>query len=255
MALSGCMTNDAAMIDYALKERSNTWNFANMVKWAIHDNSRSTNLFKEGCNSKGRQYSFGGIANDGEIFDRFRTLCEDKPPCGLHYALLSLHGLVYCAHLIVSNNLNFSDDIHQSTPYDLYGSALVRALHMYGQFFVDFPTRSRNAETSLEPYRGQQPDKNALAAYIISLEQLPHDQIISDVVRTNFPKHKTISDNNMSKMCSADDRYVVMQRPHPIATPLCFLVLLNAYPLEILNQEKEFRAEDLVNVSCCTHAR
>ena len=238
MTYCGSISGERALVRYALKDHRNKWNYVNMVHWAIYSKGKSTNLLREGSNSKGQLYSFGGIAEDGEIFDRFRTLCEDKPPCGLHYALLSLRGLTYCAHLIAANNLDFFDDIRVASPYYLSGNALIRALHLYGQFFIEFPAKTRVTDIAMEPYRGQQLDESALAAYLLALDDLPRDNIIADVVMTNFlsPTRRIHSAVNITETSKAATRkgedFTVLQHPHPITTPLSYLILVQAKELE-----------------------
>ncbi|CAN0395498.1 unnamed protein product, partial [Ectocarpus fasciculatus] len=187
MMVCGSIAKDQALVDYALKGQDNKWNYVKLVQWAIHNKSRGKNMFREGTNSKGKLYSFGGIAEDGEIYDRYRTLCEDKPPCGLHYALFSLRAFVYCAHFIICNELNIGDNPASSTsPYDLSGHALKNALHLYGQFFIEYPTACCKSHIALEPYRGQQLDEHALAAYLLALEDTPRDRVVSTVIVTNI---------------------------------------------------------------------
>lgn len=226
MMVCGSIAKDQALVDYALKGQDNKWNYVKLVQWAIHNKSRGKNMFREGTNSKGKLYSFGGIAEDGEIYDRYRTLCEDKPPCGLHYALFSLRAFVYCAHFIICNELNIGDNPASSTsPYDLSGHALKNALHLYGQFFIEYPTACCKSHIALEPYRGQQLDEHALAAYLLALEDTPRDRVVSTVIVTNI----VLPPPEVSHPRGSDEKridYPILKKAHPLNMPLCILVLL-----------------------------
>ena len=225
MIVCGSLAKDQTLVNYALKGDDNKWNFVKLVHWAIHNTHRETNMFREGANSKGELYSFGGIAEDGEIFDRYRTLCEDKPPCGLHYALFSLRAFVYCAHFIVSNALSFDDTSTSSSPYELSENALIKALHLYGQLFIEYPTKCCTAEIVLEPYRGQQVDNHALAAYLLALEDMPRDRVLSTVIMTSIvfsPPQVSHPAGGAKKRI----KFPVIQKAHPLNMPLCLFVLL-----------------------------
>jgi hypothetical protein len=233
MVLCGVVTRDQKLISYALHDPRNTWNFDNLLRWAIHNNELTTNMFREGRNSKGELFSFGGVAEDGEFFDRFRSRCEDKPPCGLHYSLFSMRAMVYTAHLVIVNNLSSPD---KTNPYDLSCHALKKALHYYGNFFIQFPACTPSCITA-EPYREQQLDEHALAAYLVAYLDQPHDEEVVKVLMTNLILPPPIVEPLKGKK-GEQCQYPVMQRPLPINTPLCYLVLIYASEILVLDSTK-----------------
>ena len=230
MVLIGIETSDETLISYALQDPENTWSYNNLLCWAIHNEERTCNMFRKGHNSKGESFSYDEVAQTGEIFDRYRSRCEDKPPCGLHYALFSLRALVYTAHLIVRNRLNIGRSFEN--PYNLHHCALIKALHYYGNFFVSFPACTPS-DIHEEPYRGQQLDENALVAFLLAAEDTPHDLSISNVVCRNIVQAEPIQEQLAGG--KARFHFPVMQHPHPLNIPMCYVILVQS--LEVFDLE------------------
>ena len=236
MVLCGMITHDENLVTYALHDPTNTWNFDNLLRWAIHNNELTTNCFREGQNSKGELYSYGGVAEDGEIFDRFRSRCEDKPPCGLHYSLFSLRALIFTAHLIVVNNIHPPD---KNCPYEQSCSALKKALHYYGNFFIEFPACTPSCITE-EPYQGQQLDEHGLAAYLVAHLDIPQDVGVLKVLMSNLILPPPVVEplKNRGHKGDAQYNFPTLQHPNPINTPLCYLVLMYSPEMLVLENTK-----------------
>ena len=231
MLLSGMVARDVPLIHYALDDPANRWNFQQIVDAAIYRPGRASCVFRSGCNRAGQRFSYDGRAESGEIFDRCRTLSardEGKPrPCGMHYCLFNLRALVYTAHIWDCNveYLRSLMDVNvQARMMRCCDDAILAALQFYGRYYVDYPTggaeegegdgggKEETKCITYAPYAEQRPDYENLPAFLLGRAHYPSDAVLEEVVATNVPVMHPPSQHPM-------------QRPHPLTTPVCYLLL------------------------------
>jgi hypothetical protein len=189
----------------------------------------------------GKSYSYDGIVETGEIWDRYRTLVKPQltkklklsTGTGLHYCMLNLRGLVYTGKEQSDYHIERINPLWRRVahvarmmkrgPHEEFlhhnNHAILSALKFYAQYYIQYPIGTE-ARIEYEPYYRQQLGCESMIEFLIGSYHYHDEPLLHQVINENITHHH---------MYIADpSHHPILQYYHPINIPMSYMILIYA---------------------------